>query len=174
MMKITVEKGKNLIFDSFSPINEFKTLPIDESVGFVLKKSLIAEKDYPNGNISRFDGYAVKSDDLKQNNELKVVEKSKLDIGECKRVNTGGRVPENADFVVMVENVTEKDGTIVLNKLPSSKHIIEKGSNIKKGDEILPSERVIDEDEESLGKDEEVTAIPVRSHPPWGWTMLVF
>lgn len=144
-MKVTVEEGKNLIFDSFSPINESKKVPVDESVGSVLNRPLIAERDHPNVNISRFDGYAVKSDDLKQENELEVVEKSKLEVGECKRANTGGRVPENADFVVMVENVTEQDGTIVLNKLPSSKHIIEKGSNIKEGDEILPSEREIDE-----------------------------
>lgn len=145
MMISSLRKSREIIIDSIKPIKRLEIIPIDESLNRVISKPIISDSENPKWDVSRFDGYALRATDLDENNRLRVVNKRRLEDKECSRVETGKRIPENADYVVMVEDVKKDDDYITIEKKPDSKNILRKGSNIRKKEKLLDSGTVIDE-----------------------------
>ena len=122
---------------------------IQDSLDRVLAEDIVADTDLPPFNRSQMDGYAVRAEDT--NNapvRLRIVGESaagkgwhhQLKEGEAVRIMTGAPVPEGADAVQQVELAHElKDNTVVelLESVAVAKSIVERGSEINRGETIL-------------------------------------
>ena len=99
-------------------IDRTETVPVDEAVGRVLAEPVPAARNLPHYRRSERDGYAVRALDttgasetdpvvLVMTDDARGAGERTLGSGETSYVHTGSAVPEGADAVVMVENVTE-------------------------------------------------------------------
>ena len=122
---------------------------IHESLDRVLAEDIVADTDLPPFNRSQMDGYAVRAEDTNDAPvRLRIVGESaagkgwhhQLKEGEAVRIMTGAPVPEGADAVQQVELAHElKDNTVVelLESVALAKSIVERGSEITRGETIL-------------------------------------
>jgi molybdenum cofactor synthesis domain-containing protein len=122
---------------------------IHESLDRVLAEDIVADTDLPPFNRSQMDGYAVRAEDTNDAPvRLRIVGESaagkgwhhQLKAGEAVRIMTGAPVPEGADAVQQVELAHElKDNTVVelLESVALGKSIVERGSEIARGETIL-------------------------------------
>ncbi len=132
-----------------------------ESVGQVLTENVFSDIDLPHTDISGFDGYAVRSADLKgasrhRPSHLRItgtvragrVTRRTVKPGTAIRIMTGAVVPDGADCVVRFEDTDEpanKNGpnpfnpsTVRIYAAPHpGKGIRQRGSVIKKGSPVL-------------------------------------
>jgi len=124
---------------------------LTESLGRFLAEDIIAPYPLPQNDNSAMDGYAVKSEDLKDASienavKLKVVEvitagkKPAITIrnGQCARIFTGAIIPEGADAVIRQEDVIKNGEYILVSKHVEPKtDIRERGSDLAEGEKVL-------------------------------------
>ena len=123
---------------------ETETIPLMDSLGYVLAEDIIAEFNSPEYPTAGMDGYALKFDD--QNlKELKVQainpagsdDVEELVAGRCIKTFTGSIMPKGSDTLIPIENVTVENGAIIINEeVPFGFSVREIGENFKK-DEVL-------------------------------------
>jgi len=135
-------------------------IPINKKVENILLKDclnrILAEDVYATINLPPFkrtsmDGYAVMAEDTFKAAEdnpinLKLMEvvgagdvpEKKLENGFCTEVSTGAPIPVGATAVVMVEFTEDNNGNILIyESVAFGQNIIEKGSDVKKGEILL-------------------------------------
>lgn len=124
---------------------------VKESQGYVLAEEIRAKYDRPLFDISHFDGFAVRYDDLVNASKytpvkLRIVEgidsrsanEYELKSGEAVLVETGYPLPVNADVVIPVEEVVIYGNNIVVDKIYSRyTHVFKKGSDFRANDIVL-------------------------------------
>lgn len=143
---ITFEETRELIKQNTPRLNSIY-IPVLNSVGFVLADDIFSPVDLPLWTNSAVDGYAIRTDSLKQiptklkiKGEIKAGEPKifKLKEGEAVKVFTGSVIPQNTDAVIEKEKVKTDGNYIIVSEKP------EKGKNIrKKGEEIKRGQKVI-------------------------------
>jgi molybdopterin molybdotransferase len=123
---------------------EIEEVSITNCIGRILIKDVTSEMNMPPFNKCMVDGYACLEFDLSNvlivdnivgagDGEIYEVTK-----GHCIKVMTGAPLPNGANFVVMVEDITELDGNrIQINDVKSSSNISPIGEDIRTGDKIL-------------------------------------
>jgi molybdopterin molybdotransferase len=85
---------------------------LDDCLGRILAADVFSDMDMPPFNKSAVDGYACRRADLdKELTVLETIPAGKVPTkyvgsGECSKLMTGGMLPEGADTVIMVEDVT--------------------------------------------------------------------
>jgi molybdopterin molybdotransferase len=118
---------------------------------------IYSKEDIPAFRSSKVNGYAVRSEDLKdcsENNpkELKLIRyekiedlfKIKINENEAVKIHTGYYVPEGANAVVAMENVKEKENKIIVFKSAKfGENIKEKGEEIKKNQLIAKTGEIL-------------------------------
>jgi len=99
----------------------------------------------PNDN-SAMDGYAMRCEDLIDNNQLQLVGtalagapfKHKVLAGQCIRIMTGAVIPQGADSVVMQENTETQDGLVIFKQIPKWGNSVRKaGEDIQQGSVVV-------------------------------------
>jgi molybdopterin molybdotransferase len=111
--------------------------------GRVLVEPARAATDLPPFASSAMDGYAVRSADTPAS--LRVVAQvaagrpvdQPLRAGDAIAIATGGVVPDGADAVVPVEEVTERDGTIEVGRVSAGAHVRARGGDVRAGGAVL-------------------------------------
>ena len=132
-------------------------VPLAEALGRVLASDVFADTDLPPFDRAQMDGYAVRSEDLRETPaRLRVVGEAaagegwrgRLGAGEALRIMTGAPLPSGADSVQQVEVTREsEDGALV-----EIERATEPGQfYVPRGSEITAGERV-------LAAGEEITA----------------
>lgn len=128
------------------------------SIGRVTAKDIYASENLPSFNRSTVDGYAVRSLDCHGASDtipsiFNLI--GKVEMGkECLQsinnqetiyVPTGGAVPDGANAVIMIEDSEVFDeSTVALSKaVADGDNIIKKGSDINRGDKLLPGNHKI-------------------------------
>ncbi len=116
---------------------------LEEAFRYFIAKPVLAPYDHPFFDQSAMDGYALRFEELKPGQRLRVsgesgagtTEVPEPAAGEAVRIFTGAPVPESADTVIMQEHVHREGNEITIEKMPSKKglHIRRKGEQIKKG-----------------------------------------
>lgn len=123
-------------------------LPLDRLTGRILSEDLISIVDSPSVNASLKDGYAVVSGDLsgagaEHSITLQIVgmatagkgAKESIGSGQAMRITTGAPLPDGADAVIAEEFCEETgDQVSCFNTAEPGRNILEKGSDIFKGD----------------------------------------
>ncbi|MEL7370276.1 MAG: gephyrin-like molybdotransferase Glp, partial [Myxococcota bacterium] len=119
-----------------------------DAVGRVLAEDVRARHNVPRFARAAMDGYAVRSADipgtLTLQGELLAADRAERTVQsqDAIRIMTGGRIPEGADAVVMVEHATvENDRVRIDAPAPSGQHILRVGEDIADGQVVLPAGR---------------------------------
>jgi gephyrin len=115
--------------------------------GRVLAESLVADRDLPPFPASTMDGFAVIASDVSPWREIiadqyagNVVD-VEITPGTAARIMTGAPVPRGADAVVPVERTELRDDHVVIldDDIDSGAYIRPIGSDLRKGDELIPA-----------------------------------
>src|ERR687896_515873 len=115
---IPVAEAIRLVIERTAPLAT-ERVALDEALGRVLAEDVLADSDLPPFDRAQMDGYAVRSEDLREAPaRLRVVGEAAagrgwsgvLRAGEAVRIMTGAPVPAGADSVQQVEVTRELDG----------------------------------------------------------------
>jgi len=110
MAHISFEESIKLI-DSLPIKQRTKKVSLEESLGYVLAKDIVATFNNPSAPTSSMDGYAIKYSDIDK--EIKIIGSNPagsfdfdtLKDGEAIKTFTGSFIPNGADTLVPIENV---------------------------------------------------------------------
>lgn len=118
-----------------------------QSIGRVLAKPVLADRDFPPFPRATRDGFAVRASDLKSApTVLRVVGQVKagsnfprlLVAGEAVEIMTGAPAPSGSDAVVMVEyTACQGDSVEIQRACVSGENVVPAGSEAKAGQEML-------------------------------------
>lgn len=130
-------------------------IDLEMAVNRVLAQTVKADMDLPPFNRSQMDGFAVKSNDVKNAPvRLKIIGESvagkgfdgKLKAGEAVRIMTGARLPDGADAVQKVELTEEENGFVeILEAAKKEQNINLFASEIESGRRIFGKGEIITE-----------------------------
>ena len=125
--------------------------PLENAYGRILAEPIISTLDVPPRDISHFDGYAVRAEDvsrasrdnlvsLKIKGEIRLGDAASynLESGETYKVFTGSFLPKNSDAVVMKERVRYDDNMVMLHiPLAKGENIVPAGRDVSAGETVL-------------------------------------
>ena len=131
-----------------------ETVSLLDARGRVLAERVVADRDQPPFDRSTRDGYAVRAGDIAAGREMRVVgsvragerwQGETLREGEAIEIMTGAPLPDGADAVVMVEHVAVVgDALEVGRQLRVGENVVERASEARSGDTLLPVGQVMD------------------------------
>lgn len=148
----------------FAPL-ETEKVPLTDSMGRILAEDIHSDIDLPDFPRSIMDGFAVRGASTfgaSEGNPAYLVVKGTVAMGkssnfsvgpgEAVRISTGGMLPAGADSVVMVEYTEAIDDTTieVYRSVAPGQNMVTVGEDIKRGEVILLSGRVIRPQEAGL------------------------
>jgi molybdopterin molybdotransferase len=149
MEMISFEKAYEIVMNS-SFSTGIEEILFSRSLGRVLAGDVISDIDMPPFNKASVDGFACRRSELDK--ELEIIEtiragvppEKSIDVNQCSRIMTGAVVPPGADCVVMVED-TEllPSGRMKFRGSFTRENIAGKGEDVKKGDIVLKTGRII-------------------------------
>lgn len=140
---ISLEKAIELALEHAETI-QTEEIPFDEALYRILAENVYSDIDIPPFNKSAMDGYALRKIDAHQ--PLKIVQVvhagdvpiRHLNQGECVKIMTGARLPENADYVAKIEDTeTTRDGNVIIRQLENKPNIRFAAEDIRTGEQIL-------------------------------------
>ncbi len=127
-----------------TPILDSEEVPIAEALGRVLAETVTARDDMPPFVASAVDGYAVVAADgtlpRRVVSEVTAGRSAELTVesGTTVRIMTGAPLPAGADAVIMVEEVTERDGVMISRVHPKpGDNVHLRGQDVAAGQEVL-------------------------------------
>jgi molybdopterin molybdotransferase len=124
------------------------TLPLRDSLGYVLAQEIRTDREYPPFDRSTRDGYAVRASEAVQGATLPRVGEIKagdsvtepLPPATCMQIMTGAAVPQGADSVVMIEFTRRESNRITFDRpTQRSQNIVPRGSEARAGQVALPA-----------------------------------
>jgi len=135
-----------------------QTTPISQLNGTILAHPLSSKVDDPAFDNSAMDGWAVRSEDCREETTLEIIgtsraggkEPPKVSTGQACRIMTGAPMPGGADAIVMVEDSTEEGNHVKILGPARPGYVRKQGENLQKGQEILPAGTLIGPAETSL------------------------
>ena len=143
---LSLEEALAKALDAAYAIDDVEQVSIFEANNRILAHDLVATLDVPPWDNSAMDGYAVNVEDLSGSNELEVQgiitagmeADTPLQKGKAFKIMTGAPIPNNANAVVMVENTSECNGNVEINKRPiAHENIRKKANDIGCGDTLV-------------------------------------
>jgi putative molybdopterin biosynthesis protein len=149
---LTLKEAKQRIEKSLSPKPlGIEKIPLKKASGRALAEDIISPLNVPPFHRSTVDGYAVIAEDtfraqedqpvtlnLTGRVEAGAISTSELRKGNVLEIVTGAPLPTGSNAVVMIENTTQKDETILVFKpVAKGENIMEKGSDIHKDEIVL-------------------------------------
>ncbi|WP_457749301.1 molybdopterin molybdotransferase MoeA [Sulfurimonas sp.] len=120
---ISYETSQNMLELLHVNNHRYERVPLSNALGRVLAEDITAVYNDPQFPTASMDGYALKHEDLALG-ELIVLgdnpaghdERRVLSRGESIKTFTGSMMPEGADTLIQIENVTFADGKISINE----------------------------------------------------------
>lgn len=152
---ISVTEAKEIIAQQVF-LGEEVLSPLSESVGCVLASEICAPFDLPLFSNSAMDGFAVWASDIDRATEKKPVtlpiqmviragdNPPPLENGMTAKIMTGASIPQNADAVVMKEEVQAEEGSVHFWKPAGvGKNVRYQGEEMRKGETALKNGTVL-------------------------------
>jgi len=151
------EDALRTVLENVNPITRTEKLTIDDALGRVLARDLVATLNTPPFDRSSVDGYAVIATDassaavyspvhlrLGEVVYAGAVSNQTLASGRCAQIATGARVPNGADAVVMAEDVRREGAELIVSKpVRAGDNIGRLGNDIMEGDVLLRAGTVL-------------------------------
>ena len=130
---IAVEKS----LDNVKVTNFVEIVNIENSLGRVISSDILCIKNLPSFNNSAMDGFAIKASDAGKSLKVKKIIfageniEACLEEGECYKIMTGAKVPNDVDTIIPIEDIVFFENSIV-----KFKDDVKKGSCLRlKGEE---------------------------------------
>jgi molybdenum cofactor synthesis domain-containing protein len=173
---IPVTEALRIVVEKTEPLAT-ERVPLDEAQGRVLAESVFADTDLPPFDRAQMDGYAVRSEDLREvPARLRVVGEAAagsgwrgtLKSGEAVRIMTGAPLPSGADSVQQVEVTHEtEDGAVVEIERATEpgQFYVPRASEIEKGERVLEAGEEINAARMAVLASFGYAAVPVRRRP---------
>ena len=139
---ISLIDARQIISDHVGP-RASVSVPLKEALGRVLAEPVLADADYPKGDRSMMDGYAIRAGDgpgeFRLTGEVAAGATKSLALGpgETVRVFTGAVVPEGTDRVIKQEDVQRDGARILIPACDGPRFLREHASEAKAGQEVL-------------------------------------
>ena len=145
---LSLEEALTKALGAAKAITDVEQVSIFDAHNRILAQDVVANVDVPPWDNSAMDGYAVNTEELEQTATSKLEVQgvitagmradTPLQAGKAFKIMTGAPVPENADAVVMIENTSEFEGAVVINKRPiAQENIRKKANDIARGDTLV-------------------------------------
>ncbi len=148
---LNVKQAKQRIHDLLSPISGWQKVSLRQALGQILHQSVVSPRQVPPYDNSAMDGYALRSDDIEKapfslkNAGVAFAGKpyqGRVEEGQCVRIMTGAKIPDDCDTVVMQEQVEPKEHTIIIHsEVKAGQNVRLAGEDIDCGDTVLPAGR---------------------------------
>lgn len=146
---MTVARARAAMLAHVVPLS-FESVTLDEGLGRVLARPIIATRDQPPFAVSAMDGYAVRSADVP--GVLTVTGESAAGAGfegicaqGCAiRISTGAALPEGADAVVIQEDVQRDGAALTAPAARPMQHVRPRGGDFRAGAVLLEECRKLD------------------------------
>ena len=145
MKLLSFETSQNMLELLKVNADRIENVALNSSLGRTLAKDIVAKYNDPQFPTASMDGYALKHADLDLDaitilgdNPAGSDEKRVVNSGECIKTFTGSRMPEGADTLIQIENVSVNHGKISIDEkvnLGSSVRPI--GEGYKAGDVLI-------------------------------------
>jgi len=143
---ISYETSQNMI--SLLPMGTIRSerLFISSALGRILAEDIVAVEDYPTHPTSAMDGYAVIHADFSDYKALAILgdnpagadEIDAVENGICIKTFTGSLMPEGSDTLIPIENVSVKEGQILIEKMvPLGFAVRSVGESYRKGEVLI-------------------------------------
>lgn len=167
---LSVEEALEVLLAGARPVAETETVPTLQAAGRVLARAQTSTMDVPPMDNSAMDGYAVRLADVKAPDAaLRVAQRvmagsvgKPLAPGEAARIFTGAPIPPGADAIVMQEFCTAKDDGVIVKRVPKPGEWIRlRGSDVRRGDEVLPAGKRLLPQDTGLAASVGIAALPV-------------
>jgi molybdopterin molybdotransferase len=141
---LSIDEARRAVLDAVTPLAT-EEVAIAEALGRVLAEDVVAHHDVPPFANSAMDGFLVAAGPAGR--RLTIAGESRAGApaaraparGEAMRVSTGALVPEGAEAVIPVENVTvHDDGTLTTNRESKPHdHVRDAGEDVTHGSTVL-------------------------------------
>jgi molybdopterin molybdotransferase len=145
MSLLSYETSQNMLDLLQVNSSRVENVPLSSSLGRILAEDIVAEFNDPQFPTASMDGYAVIHADL-ENDSIRVLgsnpagndETRVLSSGECIKTFTGSMMPEGADTLIQIENVSV-DGTniIIDEQVPFANAVRPVGEGYRAGDILI-------------------------------------
>jgi molybdopterin molybdotransferase len=145
---LSVDEALEVLLAGAKPVSEIEQIPALEASGRVLARALASTMDVPPMDNSAMDGYAVRASEVAApETRLRIAQRiaagevgKPLAPGTAARIFTGAPIPQGADAIVMQEFCAVEGEAVVVRKVPKpSEWIRRTGSDVRKGDTIVPA-----------------------------------
>lgn len=114
-----------------------ETVPLRQAVGRVTAAPVWAGRSSPHYHAAAMDGYAVNAADTREATETRPII---LTEAQAHPVNTGDPLPDDANAVVMIENVDQTgDGIMIRAAVPPWQHVRMMGEDMVATELVLPA-----------------------------------
>lgn len=141
---ITLAEARRLVAEHVRPRPAVET-PLEGALGRVLAASVIADADYPAGDLAQMDGYVVRAD--AQPGVFRVagtvaagaVPVEAVRPGEAFRIFTGALLPPGGGRVIKQEDVRREGPLVVAEDFSGPAFIRAQGSEARRGAVVLPA-----------------------------------
>jgi len=143
---MTPAEAARVIVGSVQPLPPERR-PLRDALDAVLAEDVASPIDLPPWDNSAMDGYAVRSQDVREGGSLAVIEsvaagqfpQKSVNAGQAIRIFTGAPLPQGADTVLRQEDTdASTNGAVtVRNTRDAGKNIRRRGEDIRKGTVVL-------------------------------------
>ena len=151
-LEVALEKLRSVV----KPL-EAESVSLQEALGRTLAENIVSSEDVPAFDKSAMDGYALRAAEtfgasptdpvsFKVIGEVLPGDSGDLTVGpgEAVRIMTGGAFPSGADAVLMVEQTTDFDDTVLVHSsVVPGRNVARAGEDVKKGDTVLERGRLV-------------------------------
>ncbi|HWS88339.1 MAG TPA: gephyrin-like molybdotransferase Glp [Pyrinomonadaceae bacterium] len=173
---IPVSEAIRIVVEKAGPLAA-ERVALGEALGRVLAEDAFADTDLPPFDRAQMDGYAVRSEDLRETPaRLRVVGEAAagdgwrgaLRAGEAVRIMTGAPLPAGADSVQQVEVTREEDdGEFVLIERATEpgQFFVPRASEIRKGERVLEAGDEVSAARAAVLASFGYASVPVRRRP---------
>ncbi|MGR9051408.1 MAG: molybdopterin molybdotransferase MoeA [Gammaproteobacteria bacterium] len=145
---LALDQAVSILHARLVSVSGTEKVAIDQALGRILAFPSIAPIDLPPFRNAAMDGYALASSDIDSTHPFSLLKvgtswagapyTGRLSPGQCVRIFTGAPVPEGLDTVVMQEQVTTEDDSVVFpSDIKASKNIREAGEDITRGKTLI-------------------------------------
>lgn len=149
---ILIAEALKILRENIFPV-ETEVVELAQSCGRILAQDIFADTDLPPFDRSQMDGYALKTEDVRQAPaKLKIVGESaagigwrgRLQNGEAVRIMTGAPVPDGADAVQRLELANEESGAVeIFESVKINQNIVRRASEIQSGAKVFETGETI-------------------------------
>ena len=173
---IPVPDAISIVLEKAGPLAA-ERVALGEALGRVLAEEVCADTDLPPFDRAQMDGYAVRSEDLRETPaRLRVVGEAAagdgwrgtLQRGEAVRIMTGAPLPLGADSVQQVEVTREEEGGEVVEierATEPGQFYVPRASEIRKGELVLEAGEEINAARMAVLASFGYAEVPVRRRP---------